>query len=112
MLSAGGANLTSEQKASRPTDPCVKVILVASGDLTKRKLIPAHCNLAKDNLRSKEFGLAEFARKELASEEFRPKTGEEISQFATTEADPDLWHRLQRRAATTASGAHPNDSGR
>jgi len=41
--------------AGRPGDPCVMVIFGASGDLTKRKLIPALYNLAKDNLLSKEF---------------------------------------------------------
>src|SRR5271155_2193692 len=54
--------------AGRPGDPCAMVIFGASGDLTKRKLIPALYNLAKDNLLSKE-----------------------ISEFATTKVDPDLW---------------------
>jgi glucose-6-phosphate 1-dehydrogenase len=89
--------LTSEQKAGRPADPCVMVIFGASGDLTKRKLIPALYNLAKDNLLSKEFALVGFARNELTSEEFRDKIGEEISQFATTQVDPDLWHWFARR---------------
>ena len=30
--------------------PCVMVIFGATGDLTKRKLIPALCNLAQDHL--------------------------------------------------------------
>jgi len=89
--------LTSEQKSGRPADPCVMVIFGASGDLTKRKLIPALYNLAKDNLLSKEFALVGFARNELTSEEFREKIGEEISQFATTNVDPDLWHWFSRR---------------
>ena len=48
--------------AGRPGDPCVMVIFGASGDLTKRKLIPALYNLAKDNLLSKEFALVGIAR--------------------------------------------------
>ena len=31
--------------------PCVMVIFGATGDLTKRKLIPALCNLAAETLR-------------------------------------------------------------
>jgi glucose-6-phosphate 1-dehydrogenase len=73
------------------------VIFGASGDLTKRKLIPALLNLAKDNLLSKEFALVGFARNQLSSEEFRKKLSEEIGQFATMTVDPDLWHWFSRR---------------
>ena len=37
-------------------EPCVMVIFGASGDLTKRKLIPALCNLAKASLLPHQFG--------------------------------------------------------
>jgi glucose-6-phosphate 1-dehydrogenase len=83
--------------AGRPGDPCVMVIFGASGDLTKRKLIPALYNLAKDNLLSKEFALVGFARNELTSEQFRDEIGKEIGEFATTTIDPDLWHWFSRR---------------
>ena len=73
------------------------VIFGASGDLTKRKLIPALYNLAKDNLLSKEFALVGFARNEMNSEQFRDMISEEIEHFATTKVDPDLWHWLARR---------------
>src|SRR3984893_3405056 len=83
--------------AGRPGDPCVMVIFGASGDLTKRKLIPALYNLAKDNLLSKEFALVGFARNELTSEQFRDMIGKEIGEYATTKVDPDLWHWFARR---------------
>jgi glucose-6-phosphate 1-dehydrogenase len=73
------------------------VIFGASGDLTKRKLIPALYNLARENLLSKEFALIGFARPELTTEQFRQKCGEEIRQFATTSIDADNWHWLARR---------------
>src|SRR5258708_769185 len=85
------------EEAGRPGDPCVMVIFGASGDLTKRKLIPALYNLAKDNLLAKEFALIGFARNELTSEQFREQISAEISQFATTKLDPDLWNWLSRR---------------
>src|ERR1700728_2520157 len=83
--------------AGRPSDPCVMVIFGASGDLTKRKLIPELYNLAKDNLLSKEFALVGFARNEMTSEQFRDEIGKEIGEFATTTVDPDLWHWFSRR---------------
>ena len=81
----------------RPGDPCIMVIFGASGDLTKRKLIPALYNLAKDNLLSKEFALVGFARNDLSSEQFRDMIGKEIGEYATTKVDPDLWHWFSRR---------------
>src|ERR1700733_4878712 len=89
--------LAGERSAGDPADPCTMVIFGASGDLTKRKLIPALYNLAKDNLLSREFALVGFARPEMSSEQFRDKCGEEIAQFATDQIDPDLWHWFVRR---------------
>src|ERR1051326_6866841 len=82
---------------ARTADPCAMVIFGASGDLTKRKLIPALYNLAKDNLLSKEFALVGFARQKMTSEEFRKQISDEISKFATTEIDPDLWDWFAKR---------------
>jgi glucose-6-phosphate 1-dehydrogenase len=81
----------------RPGDPCIMVIFGASGDLTKRKLIPALYNLAKDNLLSKEFALVGFGHSPLTSEQFRDRIGKEIGEYATTKVDPDLWHWFARR---------------
>jgi glucose-6-phosphate 1-dehydrogenase len=50
------------QHPGRPADPCAMVIWGASGDLTKRKLIPALYNLANDHLLSSEFAIVGFAR--------------------------------------------------
>src|SRR5215469_8804602 len=76
----------------RPGDACAMVIFGASGDLTKRKLLPALYNLAKDSLLAKEFALIGFARNDISTEEFRAKLTSEIREFATTTVDEDLWH--------------------
>jgi glucose-6-phosphate 1-dehydrogenase len=73
------------------------VVFGATGDLTKRKLVPALYNLAKDNLLSKEFALVGVSRDELTTEEFRDQVSAEIREFATTQVDPDLWHWFARR---------------
>jgi glucose-6-phosphate 1-dehydrogenase len=51
MSTTATVNLTETQPV-RPGDPCVMVIFGGSGDLTKRKLIPALYNLAKDHFLS------------------------------------------------------------
>ncbi len=73
------------------------VIFGASGDLTKRKLIPALYNLAKDNLLARDFALIGFALPEMSTEEFRDKCSEDVKKFATGEIDPELWHWFSRR---------------
>ena len=87
----------SFQTPGRPGDPCVMVIFGASGDLTKRKLIPALYNLAKDDLLSREFALIGFARAEMTNEQFRDNISKEIGSFATSPIDPDLWQWFARR---------------
>ncbi len=89
-------NVASE-RAGQPGDPCVMVIFGASGDLTKRKLIPALYNLAKDDLLSKEFAVVGLARREMSTEDFREKISQDIKEFATGPVDPDLWQRFVRQ---------------
>jgi glucose-6-phosphate 1-dehydrogenase len=67
------------------------VIFGASGDLTKRKLLPALYNLAKDGLLSKQFAVVGFAKNSYTTDEFRAKITEEVKEFATAPIDPDLW---------------------
>jgi glucose-6-phosphate 1-dehydrogenase len=88
---------TGNTAAGQPAPPCVMVIFGASGDLTKRKLIPALYNLAKDNLLSKEFALVGVARNEMNSDQFREMINKEIGDFATTKLDPKLWEWLSGR---------------
>jgi glucose-6-phosphate 1-dehydrogenase len=78
-------------------DPCVMVIFGASGDLTKRKLVPALYNLAKDNLLSRQFAVVGFATRELDTETFRTQLGEALHQFANGAIDADIWEWLARR---------------
>jgi len=97
QLADGIATANSATNAGRPGDPCVMVIFGASGDLTKRKLIPALYNLAKDNLLSKDFALVGVARNEMNTDEFRDMINKEIGDFATTKLDPQQWEWLSKR---------------
>ncbi|MFN0121199.1 MAG: glucose-6-phosphate dehydrogenase [Blastocatellia bacterium] len=79
-------------------DPCVMVIFGASGDLTKRKLLPALYNLAKANLLSREFAVVGVSKDIFTTEAFREQIGQHFREYATTDVDGDLldWliHRL------------------
>jgi len=73
------------------------VIFGAAGDLTKRKLIPALYNLAKERLLSPDFAVIGVVRREMSTEEFRAKMGQDAREFATDGFDPKLWERLASR---------------
>src|SRR5436305_2108248 len=70
--------------------PSAVVIFGATGDLTKRKLIPALFNLAAGGLLPDEFAIVGMGRTEMSSEQFRDHMREDLKHFATTEVDPDL----------------------
>ena len=76
--------------AGRPGDPCVMVIFGASGDLTKRKLIPALYNLAKADLLSREFAIVGISHGSTTTEQFRQKVSADIKHYAGADADQDI----------------------
>src|SRR6266403_2321449 len=88
---------TTGQPIGKIADPCVMVIFGASGDLTRRKLIPALYNLAKAQLLSRDFAVVGIARSPMSSEDYRKKVTEDMKKFATGEVDPDLWEWFARR---------------
>jgi glucose-6-phosphate 1-dehydrogenase len=77
--------------------PCVMVIFGASGDLTKRKLIPALLNLAQENILSKQFAIIGFAANDLDTDSFRKTLGEEMPKFAPDPIDLKMWEWLSQR---------------
>ncbi|MFN8007116.1 MAG: glucose-6-phosphate dehydrogenase [Terriglobia bacterium] len=89
--------LPSTERIGRPGPPCAMVIFGAAGDLTKRKLIPALYNLAKEQLLSRDFAVVGVARAPLDTEGFREKISQEIQQFATDTVDSQLWAWFRER---------------
>src|SRR5271170_8303682 len=63
-----------------PTDPCVVVMFGASGDLAKRKLLPALYDLAVHACLAPRFRLVGFARTEMSDDDFRRSTGEILAK--------------------------------
>ncbi len=83
--------------SGEPADACVMVIFGASGDLTKRKLLPSLYNLARDGLLSKHFAVIGLSRSEMSHDEFREKMGEDLREFATGSVDDELWKWFSER---------------
>ena len=78
----------------RPGDPCAMVIFGASGDLTKRLLMPAIYNLACDELLPHNFAVIGTALTDLSHEGFRDQLSKDIREFATRDFDEKVWNEL------------------
>src|SRR6266403_1302843 len=87
----------STNNKSHISPPCVLVIFGGSGDLTKRKLIPALYNLRLSNLLPDNFAVIGVARAEMNDEEFRRRLGDDMREFATDEIVPEIWAWLAER---------------
>ena len=71
--------------------PCALVIFGASGDLTKRMLLPALYNLALDRRLPPRFAVVGFARTEWSDDEFRKQALEAVTQFSRRPIDAGVW---------------------
>jgi len=89
--------VTNHVESTAAGSPCVMVIFGATGDLTKRKLIPALLNLAQENVLSQQFAIVGFAVNDLDTESFRETLGEEMPRFAPDPIDLKMWEWLSQR---------------
>ena len=89
-----------------PGDPCAMVIFGATGDLTRRLVVPALYNLARTSLLPEHFALIGVGRSELSTESWREQlyamlkgyVGKAGAEFATQrlEHDCQLGHAESR----------------
>jgi len=78
-----------------PSSPCAIVMFGASGDLAKRKLLPALYDLAIHSCLGPRFRLLGFARTELSDEKFRSSTDEGLPKKGSDEARRDFLKQLE-----------------
>ena len=83
-------------------EPCALVIFGASGDLTKRKLLPSLYNLASYHLLPADFSIIGVARRPLSDDIFREQLGKALSELGTQPVDPNLWSRFRGRISYCA----------
>src|SRR6202167_3986054 len=95
------------RRQAKPADPCAMVIFGATGDLTKRLVIPALYNLSRTNVLPEHFALIGVARAEGTVQSWRDQLYDTLKSFvgnATTEFDVDhideaAWKRLAEKMA-------------
>ena len=73
--------LADELRSTRSVKPCVLVIFGATGDLTRRKLVPSLMGLSKDGLLPSAFAVVGFARRPWTDESFREVLADGVETF-------------------------------
>ncbi|MGI8730166.1 MAG: glucose-6-phosphate dehydrogenase [Solirubrobacteraceae bacterium] len=87
-------NPLSEALERQPVHATVLVIFGATGDLAKRKLLPALYNLAHEGALPEHFSLVGNARSELSDEEFRESAVAAVREFSRREPDETVLAKL------------------
>jgi glucose-6-phosphate 1-dehydrogenase len=77
-----------------PVPPTTLVIFGATGDLARRKLLPALYNLAHDGALPGRFHLIGVSRKERAHEDYRAECEDSIRRFSRRPPDEDVLKAL------------------
>jgi glucose-6-phosphate 1-dehydrogenase len=89
---------------------CVVTIFGASGDLTKRKLIPALYNLALEKRLPERLAVVGYARSDMTHEAFRDKMRDAVKEFSRTGLnDENVWQEFAKTLYYVRGGYEEND---
>ncbi len=80
-----------------PVPATTLVIFGASGDLSRRKLLPALYNLAHEGALPERFSLIGVSRRDISDEDFRSQAREAIQEFSRRQPDPQVLEGLLER---------------
>ena len=93
-----------------PVHPTILTIFGATGDLSKRKLLPALYNLAHEGALPERFNLIGSSRGELSDEDFRTLARDSIEEFSRREPDEKVLTALLQHVRYV-SGAFDDHDG-
>lgn len=83
--------LREGMRVARAPEPTSIVIFGATGDLARRKLVPALYNLAHDNYMPPVYNIVAFARKPHTSQEIRAQYKEAVGEFSRQDLADQIW---------------------
>jgi glucose-6-phosphate 1-dehydrogenase len=85
----------SDRRLNRIAGPSALVIFGVTGDLSRKKLMPAVYDLANRGLLPPGFGLVGFARRDWSDEDFEQVVLEAVKAYARTPFDEAVWAQLR-----------------
>jgi glucose-6-phosphate 1-dehydrogenase len=106
-MGRGGTRLANARESSRerkgnqvalkPADPQAIVIFGASGDLTRRKLLPAFWHLFVEGLLPQGIAIVGLARIEMNDDQWKEYAHQQVKQFAREEPAGEQWDEFAKR---------------
>ncbi len=87
----------------KSADPAIMIIFGASGDLTRRKLVPSLYSLTLGKLMPEQFHVLGVARSQLTDEQFAESLKEGMAQFGRHKPR-DLWPSFSKRLSYLSGG--------
>ena len=85
-----------DNRLNRIAGPSALVIFGVTGDLSRKKLMPAVYDLANRGLLPAGFGLVGFARREWKDQDFEKVVHDSVREFARTAWSEDVWAQLRK----------------
>src|SRR5580704_7040342 len=84
---------------THPAPPCSIVILGASGDLARRKLLPALYNLEDcgHGQIPAQTSILGFARTAMSQAEFRTSAREAVAKYSRLKVEDQCWKRFEEK---------------
>jgi glucose-6-phosphate 1-dehydrogenase len=86
--------LPSDRRLNRIAGPSGLIIFGVTGDLSRKKLMPAVYDLANRGLLPPGFGLVGFARRDWETQDFAEVVHDAVKKYARTPFDEDVWNQL------------------
>ncbi|MFO7250912.1 MAG: glucose-6-phosphate dehydrogenase [Actinomycetes bacterium] len=85
-----------DKRLPRVAGPCVLVLFGVTGDLAKRKLLPAIYDLGNRGLLPPGFSLVGFARRDWTHEDFAKVAHDAVKEHARTPFREEVWQQLRQ----------------
>ena len=83
-----------DRRLPRVAGPCGLVIFGVTGDLSRKKLMPAIYDLANRGLLPPGFALVGFARRDWADQDFAQVVHDAVKEYARTPFREEVWQQL------------------
>ena len=99
-----------DRRLGRIAGPSGLIIFGVTGDLARKKLIPAVYDLANRGLLPPGFALVGFARRDWSNEEFIAVVHESVKEYARTPFREDVWAQLSAGIRFVSGDFDDNDA--
>ncbi len=100
---------SADRRIKKIAGPSGLIMFGVTGDLSRKKLLPAIYDLANRGLLPPSFSLVGFARRDWTNEDFQSIVEEAIRKFSRTEWSDPVWEQLSK-GIRFVSGSHDDAS--